>query len=144
MDTKRFVIGTVVGGIVLYVLGYLIFVKMFGDYYAANAGTATGVDREHVLQWAIVVGSLSYAALITYAMGNRADVLTIGKGAVVGAIVGFLLWVTIDFIQYGSSNVANLTRTLVDPLLEIIHGGLGGAAIAAVLRRAPMARRSVM
>jgi hypothetical protein len=48
-----------------------------------------------------------------------------------GAIVGFLIWTTVDFIFYGSSNIANVTRTIVDPLLEIVHRGLGGGAIAA-------------
>jgi hypothetical protein len=137
MDAKRFVIGTVVGGIVLYLVGYLMFVKLFGPYYAANAGSATGVDRTQVVQWAIALGSLAYGALVTYAMGNRVGALSIGRGAAVGAIVGFLLWCTADLIQYGSSNVANLTRTVVDPLLEIVHGGIGGAAIAAALRRVP-------
>jgi hypothetical protein len=30
-------------------------------------------------------------------------------------------------------DTANLTRTAVDPLLEFVHGGIGGAVIAAVL-----------
>jgi hypothetical protein len=144
MDAKRFLVGTLVGGIVLYVLGIIIFVKLFGSYYAGNAGTATGVDRDQPLQWAIVVGSLAYAALITYAIGNRDGVMSIARGATIGAIVGFLLWMTADFIEYGASNVANLTRTVVDPLLEVIHGGLGGAAIAAALRRTPVSRRTPM
>ena len=50
-----------------------------------------------------------------------------------GAVIGFLLWFTTDFILYGITNIANLTRTVVDPLLEAVHGGIGGAAIAGVL-----------
>ena len=45
MDTKRLVIGTLVGGIILYALGYLIFDLAFADFYAANTGSATGVER---------------------------------------------------------------------------------------------------
>lgn len=141
MDTKRLVVGTIVGGIVLYAVGYLIFIKGFGDFYAANAGTATGVDRGAVLVWATVLGNLAYAALITFVIGNRAGPLSIGAGARIGAIVGFLLWFTADFIFYGYTNVANLTRTVVDPLLEIVHGGIAGAAIVAVFRRMPASGR---
>ena len=36
-----------------------------------------------------------------------------------------------------TTNIANLTRTVVDPLLEIVHGGIGGAVIAAVLVNMP-------
>jgi hypothetical protein len=37
----------------------------------------------------------------------------------------------------------NLTRAIVDPLLEIIHGGVGGAAIVVALRAVTPARRAV-
>ena len=128
MDTKRFLAGTIVGGIVLYVVGYLIFTMAFASFYAANAGTAMGVDRPAELMWAVVLGNLGYAALICYAMGARTTAGLSG-GAKVGAIVGFLIWFTVDFILYGVQNVSNLTRTIVDPLLEIVHGGIGGAVI---------------
>jgi hypothetical protein len=134
MDAKRFAIGSIVGGVVLYLGGYLIFTLLFGSFYAANAGSATGVDRASQLFWAVAVGNLAYAVLIALAMGRRGASGSIADGAWVGAIVGFLIWCTADFILYGTSNIANLTRTIVDPVLEIVHGGIGGAAIAAVLR----------
>lgn len=133
MDPKRFALATVIGGGVLYAVGYLIFTTAFGAFYAANAGSATGVDRSGQIVWAMAIANLAYAALITFTMGRR-PVASVGEGAMVGAIVGFLIWCTVDFVLYGSTNIANLTRTVVDPLLEIVHGGIGGAAIAAVLR----------
>ncbi len=139
MDAKRLAIATIVGGVVLYAVGYLIFSLAFAGFYAANAGPATGVDRTAPLIWAVALGSLAYAALIAYALGNRAGAPSLGEGAKVGAIVGFLLWFTTDFIIYGVTNVATLTRTIVDPLLEAVRGGIAGAVIAAVTRRTPPA-----
>ena len=133
MDTRRLVIGTVVGGIALFVLGYLIFDLAFASFYAANVGSATGVGREAQLLWAVALGSLSYAALITLVIGSRVGSSTIGAGLKSGAVVGFLLWFTADFILYGVSNVSNLTRSVVDPLLELVRGGLGGGVIAVVV-----------
>lgn len=121
------------GGVALFATGYLIFNVIFADFYTANAGSATGVDRSAQLVWAVALANLAYAALITFAIGNRTGTLSIGGGARIGAIVGFLLWFTVDFVFYGTTNIANLTRTIVDPLLEIVHGGIGGAAVAAVL-----------
>ena len=133
MDTKRSLTGALVGAIVLYVTGYLIFDLAFGNFYRTNVGSATGVDRGGQLVWAMLLANLAYGALITFVIGNRKGTLSIGGGARIGAIVGFLLWCTVDFVYYGSTNIANLTRTVVDPLLEIVHGGIGGAVIAAVL-----------
>jgi hypothetical protein len=137
MNTKRLVIGTIGGGIALFVVGYLMFSVAFAAFYRANGGTATEVFRVNELLWASILGSLSYAALITYTMENRSEAATVGTGARIGAIVGFLLWFTADFVFYGATNVANLTRTIVDPLLELVHGGIGGAVIAAVLTATP-------
>ncbi len=134
MDTRKFLAGTVVGGIVLYVTGYLIFTMALAGFYAENAGAATGVGRPAELMWAVVLGSLAYAALICYAMGARFATGMTG-GAKVGAVVGFLMWFAVNFILYGVSDVANLTRTIVDPLVEIVHGGIGGAAIGFVMER---------
>jgi hypothetical protein len=135
MDTRRILIGSLVGGVAMYVLGYLIFEMAFGGFYAANVGSATGVARDVYLQWAVALGSLSLAALVTLAIESRPGPLTIGKGFSTAATVGFLLWLGVDFIRYGGTNVPNLTRTLVDPLLEIVRTGAVGAIVAAVLVR---------
>jgi hypothetical protein len=127
----------VAGGVVLAVTGFLIFEVLLGDFYASNAGSATGVNRESQIVWAMAVGSLAYAALITYAAGRQPGGMTLRGGAVAGAIVGFLLWCTVDFFFYGISNISNLTLTTVDPLVELVHGGIGGAVIGAVLQRMP-------
>ena len=142
MDAKRLVIGTLCGGVVLYATGYIIFTRAFADFYAANAGSATGVNRGGELFWALALANLAYAALVTFSIGNRVGSMSIGEGATIGAIVGFLLWFTADFVIYGTTNIANLTRTVVDPFLEIVHGGSGGAVIAAVLRKMPVSGRN--
>ena len=135
MDAKKFLIGTVVGGIAMYVVGYLIWTVTFAGFFAANTGSATGVIRETVLIWAVVLGHFSLAALVTLVIGSRESSMTIAGGIKMGAIVGFLVWFGVDFIHYGAMNVRNLTATIVDPLLEIVRTGIAGAVIAAVLSR---------
>jgi hypothetical protein len=143
MEMKRLVTGTVVGGITVFVLGYLIFDTTFAAFYAANVGSATGVARDTQLVWAVALGSLAYAALITLAIGSQAG-STLAAGVQAGAIVGFLLWFTADFIVYGITNIANLTRTVVDPLLELVRGGVTGGVIALVLAKiSESARRPI-
>ena len=135
MDAKRIVTGTIVCGITMYLVGYLIWEMLFPDFFAANAGSATGVAREKSLIWATLLGTFSLAALVTLAVGTRGDSPTIPEGFKVGAIVGFLIWFGVDFIMYGWNNVYNLTGTIVDPLLEIVRTGIAGAVVAAVLGR---------
>lgn len=134
MDAKRFVIGSIVGGIVLFLTGYVIFNMLLAGFYDANAGSATGVAREAPLLWSIGLGCVAYAALICYAMGARTG-LGVTGAAKVGAVVGFLLWFTADFLQYGTQNISNLTAVLVDPFAGAVHGAIGGAVIALVISK---------
>lgn len=135
MNINRIIIGTIVGAITLFVLGYLIFELIFADFYAANMGSATGVMREIPVMWASALGSISYALLLTLAIETRGGSVTIVDGLKVAAVVGFLLWFTVDFTFYGIFNLTNLKLAIVDPLLEIIHAGITGAVITAVLGR---------
>lgn len=132
MNAKATVTAALVGAIALFATGYLIFDLAFAGFYAANAGSATGVDRGSQVIWAMSVAQLAYAALITFVIVNRGGTVSIGAGAKIGAIVGCLLWATADFVFYAATNLSNLTLTIVDPLLELVHGGIGGAVIAAV------------
>ena len=141
MDAKRIVTGALVGGVAMYLLGYLIFVLAFGGFYAANVGSATGVDRDVPLQWAIALGTLALATLVTLAVDSRPGTASMAQGFVTGGVVGFLVWMGANFIIYGATNVQTLTRTIVDPLLEFVRTGVAGAIIAAVLARGAKAAR---
>ena len=133
MNTKQWVLGTVIGAVAIYAVGYLIFTVLLGDYYAANSGSATGVMRDTQIVWALAVGALAYAALILYAMRSQAASVNAVSGMKVGAVVGFLLWGTADFVLFGMTNMSNLTVTMLDPFAELVHGGIAGAVLGALL-----------
>ena len=137
MDMKRLAIGTIVGGITLYAAGYLIFDLATADFYVANLIADTGAYRDPSLQWAFVLGDLASGALVTLGILSRPGTPTIGSGLLTGAVIGLLLWLHADLTLYGLTNVWNITTPMVDPLLEAIHHGAGGAVIAAVLARVP-------
>ena len=63
MDAKRFVVGTLIGGVVVYAVGYVIFTTIFAAFYAANAGSATGVVRGGQLFWAMALASCTFSVL---------------------------------------------------------------------------------
>ena len=132
MNINRLVIGSLVGTVTLYILGILIFQTAFAEFYAANVGSATGVERESQIIWAGLLGALSYGVALTLALETRGDSITAVDGLKVGAIVGFLIWFTVDLTFYGIQNVNNLTLAFVDPVLEAVRGGIAGTVIAAV------------
>ncbi len=133
MNIKRLGIGTIVGAIVLYLLGWLIWEVLFADFFDANSGSAMGVDREAPIMWAVVVGTLCYAILLNYVLESGSGSKTLVDGLKVGVVVGALIWGTADFILYGFTNLSTLTGAVADTVLEGVRGGITGAIVATVL-----------
>lgn len=46
MDMKQLSVGTLIGGVTLFLTGYVIFDLLAGDFYAANINAAPGLMRE--------------------------------------------------------------------------------------------------
>jgi hypothetical protein len=142
MDAKSLATGTVVGGTTVFITGLLLFaLPPISDFYvyAMDAGSATGVSRESPLVWAALLGALSYGALVTLAIGRGTRPTGVAAGMRTGAIVGFLLWFTADFMLFAVSNVGTLTSTLVAPFLELVPGAFAGGTVAGALGRVGVA-----
>ena len=137
MDMKRILVGTIVGGIVLELLSYLVFELAFGPYYAANVGSATNALRTANLEWAIAITNFAGALLVTLGLEASSAMPSIASGFLTGAVIGLLVWIQADFYYYGATNVWNFVIAIVDPLLSALVTGTGGAVIAAVLARVP-------
>jgi hypothetical protein len=137
MDMKRIAIGTIVGGVALYAISYLIFDLAFGSYYAANVGSASGALRTPNFQWALAITNFAGALMVTLALELKGNTPSIANGFIMGAVIGFLVWVQADFYYYGATNIWRYVIVIVDPLLSALDTGIGGAIIAAVLARVP-------
>jgi len=135
MDIKRLGIGSIVGTIALNLLGMLIWGNLFTEFFDANSGSASGLDREAPIIWAVLLGTLFYAALLTLALEARGASTSMIDGLKVGVVVGALLWGTADFIFFGFTNVSTLTGSIADILLEGVRGGIAGGVIAFVLSK---------
>ena len=137
MDMKRLVIGSIVGGVILHLTGYLIFDVAAADFYNANRGPATDAYRDLPMQLPLAFANLVYAVLITLGVMSRNGDPTLASGAIVSAVIGFLVWLHVNLVFYSYMTTRPLPVVIVDPLLEIVHAGLSGAVIAAVIARVP-------
>ena len=128
MNVKNLAIGAVVGGIVLFVLGLLLFDVLFLDYYTANAGAAAVGIRATQIYWATALG-----ALISCLIDAQPGKAGIAGGLKMGALAGFLLWFTTDFTIYGYLDLWNLPVTILDIVLETARAAISGAVVALVI-----------
>ena len=131
MTTQKLLVGTIVGWVVLFFLGYLIFGILLADFFRANAGTATGVEKMPLNLVAIGIGQLASAGALTLIL-SWVGVGGIAQGAMMAGAVGLLFFLGVDLTMFGTSNTSTLTVALVDPVVAGILYAIAGGAITAV------------
>ena len=132
MDTKKFLIGTLVGGVVNFLLGFVFYVLLFGSYYESQA--MAGVMKTDDMNWLFLgLGNLAIGALFTYIFTKCAGISTFAGGLKGGAIVGFLMAVSYNLIGAGTSNAMSTTGYLVDILVYTVMLAITGGIIGLVL-----------
>jgi hypothetical protein len=135
MNPKKFLTGTLVGGLAFFFLGYLIYGMALMNFMASHAGSATGVQRsmEEFAWWALILGNLASAALLSYIFLKWANVNSFGGGAAAAAVVGFFTSMSFDMVMFATSNLMDLTAVVTDIIAFTIMNAIAGGAIGAVL-----------
>lgn len=131
MNTQKFLVSGIVGGIVAFFLGWLIYGILLMDFFAKNTGSATGVSRATTdfVWWALILGNMLMGLTYSYIYNRWANINSFGAGASAGAVLGFFIVGTMDFMMYGTSNVMNLTGTIADICGAIVIGALVGGTV---------------
>jgi uncharacterized membrane protein len=135
MNSKKFLIGTLVGGIVFFFLGYLFYgvalASFFKQHSAAVSGSMKTMDQ--ILWWALILGNLASGALLTYIFLKMTNITSFGRGAGTGAAIGFFMALSMDLIRFAVENGPDLTATLTDVVVGTVMTAIAGGAIGAVL-----------
>jgi len=131
---KNFGVATVVGFLVLFFLGYALYGVALAGFFEANTGGATNVPREPMAIWAVAVGQLLFAALLTLALGWK-GVAGTADGAKAGLLVGFLVALSYDLTLWGTTNLMNAAGMIGDVVVFAAVSAVAGAAIGAMLNR---------
>ena len=98
MNSNKFLVGGIVGGVVYFVLGYVFYGLLLKNFFA-ESGMPTNMDN--MIWWALIAGNLAAGFLFAYILG-KANVSTAGGGAGVGLVVGLLISLSFDLIMYAT------------------------------------------
>jgi uncharacterized membrane protein len=130
MNTKKFLIGGLVGGIIYFLLGYAFYGNLLSDFFVKNAGSATGVSRsmDQFVWWSLILGSLLEGCLLSYVF-IKSNANSVGSGLVTGAAIGLLTSASYDLISYATSNLMNKTGVLGDIVTFTVMSAIAGAIV---------------
>ncbi len=130
MNSKKVLIGGLAGGVVFFLLGWLLYGMLLMDFMMQHSNTASGAFRSEteMIWWAMVVGNLALGFLLSYVL-NKANVAGAMAGATTGAVVMLLMSTAIDCIMYAQLNLWDTTGMVVDILVSTVMGAIVGAVI---------------
>jgi len=137
MDMKKFLTGTLVGGIAFFFLGYLFYgVALAGFFSSHYATTATMKSMDDIVWWALILGNVSSGALLTYIFVKWANVASFGPGASAAATVGFFI-LSAETLRINGVLRSEVKRSQkqADDLNEEVQGLKAGTENATVLNR---------
>ena len=136
MNTNKFLVGGIIGGVTNFFLGWLIYGMMLMNFMQSHSNSASGVFRteETMIWWALILGNLAFGFLLSYIL-NKSNVNSAMAGATVGAVVGFLMSLAIDFSIYAQINLWDTTAMAVDIIASTVMSAIAGAAIGWYLGR---------
>lgn len=127
--SQRTILAAIAGGVTLFVLGYLTYVMLLGDFFAANGAAVL----EQPTYWAIVLGELVFGCLLAYIFSRWAAISTFAGGFQGGAIIGALMGLGFGLIQFGAMGAMNLTAVAADTVVSLVRVGLAGGVVGLVL-----------
>ncbi len=134
MDIKKLFIGGITGGIIYFLLGWLVYGNLLAEFMKANPGTVTGVDRAMAdMNWMyLIIGNLLSGFLITYIF-VKGNVSSVANGLVTGAVLGLLMSAAFDTIMYATTNIISKKMMMADVIASVAITAVVGAIVGLVL-----------
>ena len=126
MNSNKFLVGGIVGGVVFFVLGYVFYGLLLKSFFADNG---MAVDMAKIVWWAMIVSCLAIGFLLAYVLG-KANASSPSAGAGVGFVVGLLMALSYDLGMYATGGGMNMKGIAADVIVTAVSAAIAGAVIA--------------
>jgi hypothetical protein len=128
MDAK-ILKGTIFGGVVYFVLGWLVYGILMADFSLANYNQCMNRPSADMVWWAIILSNLVYALFLTLVLKwSRAEKWI--DGLKTGALFGLLFVSTIDLSFYSMTTMySSVGLMLVDIVVSTVLASIIGTVI---------------
>lgn len=129
MNTKKFILASLAGGIVTFLLGGLWHAIILADFYETHSAALARPEPNMIM---VALGSLVIAVLMayTYPIGYKGG-SAVKEGFRFGALIGLIWVLPVSLIFSGVWNYP-LVAVIVDSAWHIVEQGVVGIVIALI------------
>lgn len=132
MDFKKLILGGITGGVLFFLLGWLIYGILLMDFMNNNPGTAGVIGKPEPDYLYLIIGNMSMGFMMAYIF-IRSNVNTLAAGLVMGGIVGLLLSVGFDCVMYATTTMMSKKAMAADVAGSTIMSAIVGAVVGMIL-----------
>ncbi|HMU11277.1 MAG TPA: hypothetical protein PKC54_14795 [Ferruginibacter sp.] len=132
MDLKKLFMGGIVGGILFFLLGWLIYGMLLMDFMNNHTGAAGNVSRTEPDFLYLAIGNLAMGFVLAYIF-VKGNVNSMANGFITGGIVGLLIAVGYDCMIYATTTVISKTAMAADVAVSTVMTAVAGAVVAMVM-----------
>lgn len=134
MNIKKVAIGGLAGGIVSFLLGWLIYGMLLVDYMTNNYSQAINRAEADMIWWAMIAFNIIWGITYAYIFSRWANISTFSAGLYAGAKLSFMLALAICLSFWAMTTMYNtLNVVFVDIALNVIMGAVVGGVVGFVL-----------
>lgn len=140
MDIPKFIVGGLLGGVINFFLGWLVWGILLMGYMGRHTTNASVFRAEEgMIFWAMILSNLFFGFLVAYIL-YVAKIKTARSGAVVGAIAGALMTAAFDLGIFAQMDIYDTGIFLPDILASALVTGIVGAVIGWYYGRGPLTK----
>ncbi len=134
MFSKSNVLATIIGFVVMFLLGYAIWGIATAEFFEAHATNSIMKDPPDMLF--IALGNLigTFAISTIYGKWAAGD-YGAANGFAFGIWIGIFVGLGMGLLWYGTSELMDMTGHLVEAIIDIIFYGIIGAVIGFVYQK---------
>ena len=134
MLTKSNVLATIIGFVVMFMLGYVIWGIATAEFFEAHATNSIMKDPPDLLF--IALGNLIGTFAISTIYGKwAAGTYSAATGFAFGIWIGIFVGLGMGLLWYGTSELMDMTGHLVEAIIDILFYGIIGAVIGFVYQK---------
>ncbi len=133
MKTSKLLLGGITGGVVFFLLGWLIFGLLLANFTAENYNQSVMRPMEEMIWWGMILSNLAFGFLVAIVF-NWSNTKGAMNGAKVAGILGLVISIGIDSSLYAQSNMfPNFSIAIVDIIATTVMAAISGALVALVM-----------
>jgi hypothetical protein len=131
----RVIVATIAGGAAMFLFGFLIYGLVLDPMVMKpNMNVYAGLTKDPPDFIPLILANLVYAYLLALIFDKWANIRTLTGGATAGALLMFLITLTMQLFFLAFMNLSkNLIPSVADVIGSIVLGAISGAVIGWVL-----------